>query len=228
MRGHEIQGELQVDQPEILSAAASKRSTQPIEYLGSTRLDAVDHGRKLLAGLQVARRLDHQRMARQRLFEDSKDFRRVGRTALARQKAAIALHDAKRSGIVLVGALEALGGVFLLTGEIENQGGMQVFEDYVPVGAGELVDAIGGKPGFPRTSHGPGRQECRGQIGDRAADRLRKLATCYRILLLLDGANAEHEPRYPVGLVSLEDALREPDRLLDLAIGEHSQEGAAK
>src|SRR4051812_28804673 len=101
---------------------------------------------------------------------------------------------------------------------------MQILENYVPVGPGELVDTLGGKPGFRRTSLRPRREERRGQVRDRATDRLRKLATCQRILLLLDVANPEHKPRYAVGLVSLQDALGEPDRLLDLAVREHCEE----
>ena len=106
---------------------------------------------------------------------------------------------------------------------------MQILEDVVPVRSGELVDrrrvaafALG------RGRLRPGRQQRGGEIGDRAADRLGELRARSGILLLLDRAHAEHEPGDAIGLVDLQNAVGELDRLLDLAVGEHRQEGAAE
>ena len=105
---------------------------------------------------------------------------------------------------------------------------MQILEDGVPVGAGELVDRLGRLLRLGRARHRPCRQQRRGKVGDRPADRLGELPARDRILLLLDRAHPEHEPRDAIVLVDLHDALGELDRFVDLAIGQHRQEGAAE
>jgi hypothetical protein len=55
-----------------------------------------------------------------------------------------------------------------------------------------------------------------------------KRAACDRILLLLDRAHSEDEPRDAIVLVNLQDALGELDPFVNLAIGEYLQEGAAE
>ena len=105
---------------------------------------------------------------------------------------------------------------------------MQILEDCIPIGAGELVDRVGGELGLVRARHGPCRQQRGGEIGDRPADRLGELPPRNRILLLLDRSHPEHEPRDAIVLVDLHHALGEPYRLVDLAVGEHRQEGAAE
>ena len=72
----------------------------------------------------------------------------------------------------------------------------------------------------------PGRDQRRGQIGDRAAHRLRDVLARRLILLLLQRAHAEHEPRDAMGLVELDDALGELDRLVDLAVDQDREERA--
>ena len=124
--------------------------------------------------------------------------------------------------------LEALAGFLLLAGKIEDHRGVQILEDGVPVRTGKLVDGVGRSLDLGRARLRPGRQQGCGEIGDRAADRLGEFPARDRILLLLDRAHAEHEPGDAVGLVDLQHAFGELDRLLDLAIGQHRQEGAAK
>src|ERR1700694_5004321 len=133
MGRRKIEGELQVDEPEILPAAASQRGAEPIEHLGGARLRSVDHRRELPAGLDLAHRLDDQRMTRQRLFESREDFQSFRIASLSREIAAVALHHAQRGRIELVRALEALAGLFLLAGEVEDQSGMQILEAGGPV-----------------------------------------------------------------------------------------------
>ena len=56
-------------------------------------------------------------------------------------------------------------------------------------------------------------------------------ANCWRgdrVLLLLDGAHAQHQPRDAVVLVDLEHPVGEMDRLVDIAVGQHRQEGAVE
>ena len=105
---------------------------------------------------------------------------------------------------------------------------MQILEDGVPVRTGKLVDGVGRSLDLGRARHRPRRQQGRGKIGDRAADRLGEFPARDRILLLLDRAHPEHEPGDAVGLVDLQNALGELDRLLDLAVRQHRQEGAAE
>src|SRR5262249_5631732 len=66
------------------------------------------------------------------------------------------------------------------------------------------------------------------EVGDRPADRLGELAARERILLLLDRAHPEDEARDAIVLVDLQNALGEPDPLIDLSIGQYRQEGAAE
>ena len=167
-------------------------------------------------------------MARQSFLEGGEDLQRFGIVALAGQEAAVTLHHAERSRIELVGALEALGGFFPLAGDVEQQRGVQVLEQGVPVGTGELVDRIGRSLRLGRACHRPGRQQRRREVGDRPADRLGELAARHRILLLLDRAHPDDEASDAIGLVDQQHALGKLDRVLDLAIGEHRQEGAAE
>ncbi len=226
MRRHEIKGELQIDEAEILAAAAPERGAEPVQHLGAARLRRLDHQRQLLAGLELGGRVDDQRMARQRFVESGKDLQRLGGVALPREKTAVALHHSQRRRIELVGALVAFARFLPLVGKVEDQRRMQILEDGVPVGAGELVDGIGRELRLARARHGPGRQQRGGKVGDGPADRQGELAASERILLVLDRAHPEHEPRDAVGLVDLQHAFGQPDRLVHLAVGEHGEEGA--
>ena len=105
---------------------------------------------------------------------------------------------------------------------------MQILEDRIAFGAGELVDAVGRQLGLGRRRLRPRRQQRGGEIGDRRADRLGEVPARGRILLLLDRAHAKHQPRDAIGLVDLQHAFGELDGFVDLAIGEHRQEGAAE
>ena len=71
-------------------------------------------------------------------------------------------------------------------------------------------------------------QQRRRKIGDRTAHRLRELLARRRVLLLLDRPHAEHEARDAVVLVDLQQPLRQPHGLVDLAVLEHRREGAAR
>src|SRR5262249_2067420 len=118
MRRRKIERELQIDEPEILAPAPSKGGTEPVEHLGAARLRRVDHQGKLLAGVELVGRLDDQRMARQSFLERGENLQRVSVVSLPGEKTSIALHDAQRRRIKLVGTLVVLGGLFLLAGDV--------------------------------------------------------------------------------------------------------------
>src|SRR5262249_40263488 len=66
------------------------------------------------------------------------------------------------------------------------------------------------------------------EVGDRSADRLGELAARGRILLLLERAHPKDEPRDAIVLVDLQHALGKLHPFINLAIGQHRQEGAAE
>ena len=69
MIGREIERELQIDQREILAAAARQRGADAVQRLGGAGLRRIDQRRQLLAGPGVAQAFLHQRMPRQLLVE---------------------------------------------------------------------------------------------------------------------------------------------------------------
>ena len=152
-------------------------------------------------------------MVRQHLVEVGEDLARRILLAVARQPAAIGLDHAQRRRIELIGVLEALAGFLLVAGEIEDQAGMQVLEDRVPVRPGELVDRRHRGLGVAGAIQRPGREQRRGQIGDRAAHRLRQSAARGAVLLVLERVHAEHQLGDAVALVGLRDAFGEFHRL---------------
>ena len=228
MRGREIERELQVNESEIFAAAPAKGGTESIEHLGSPRLRRVDHQWELLAGLELVHRLHDKWMARQRFLECGEDLQGVLGISLSREKASISLNHAECRGVELIGAFEVLGCLLPLTGKVEDQRGMQLFEYRVPIGAGELIDGIGRLLRLGRICHRPGRQQRRSKIGDRSANRLSKLFTCRRVLLLFDRAHPENEPCDAVVLVDLQNALSKLNAFVNFAVGKHRQESAAK
>ena len=97
-------------------------------------------------------------MVRQHLVEIAIDLQRIGLVAAARQIAAVSLDHAHRGGIDLVGALVALAGVLLVVGKVEDEAGMQILEDRIPVRAGQFVHRIDRAARVARTGERPGRQ----------------------------------------------------------------------
>ncbi len=167
-------------------------------------------------------------MTRQHLVEILEHGERFLRGCIARQPAAIGLDHAQRRRIQLVGALEPLAGFFGLSGQIQNHAGMQVLEDRVPVRACELVDRSDRAFGVAAAIHRPCAQQSRGQVGDRPADRLDEVRPRRRILLLLERAHADNQPRNTIVLVVLQDAFGVTHRFVDVAIDEERQERAVE
>ena len=140
MVGLERERQLQIDQAEILAAAAAERGAEAVERFGGAGLRIRYQRRQFLAGLELVHRLDHQRMARQRLVEGLENAERFLARSVARQPAAIGLDHAQRGGIELVGMLEALSRFLLIAGEVVDHAGMQFLEDRVPIRSGQPVD----------------------------------------------------------------------------------------
>ena len=105
---------------------------------------------------------------------------------------------------------------------------MHVLEDRVPVRSGEPVERVDCRMRIAGAGIGPSREQGGGEIGDRTADRLREILPCQRILLLLERAHAEHKPRDPIAAIDLHQTIGQAAGLLDIAFGEHGEEGAAE
>ena len=224
MIGHEMQRKLQIDQREVLAAAARQRGADAIERFGSTGLRRIHQRRHLLATLGLAQPFQHQRVPRELLVERLVDGRGGGVILVARQPASVGFGDAQHGIIELVGTLEAGAGVLFLAREVEHHAGVQVLEDRIPLRAGELVDAGDGRLGVAGAIDGPaGQQRCH-QVGDRPADRLVDIQLRGGIFLQLEILHADDETRDPVGFIDGEDALGKLDGLVDVAVSDRGDE----
>ena len=100
----------------------------------------------------------------------------------------------------------------------------------VPVRTGEPVDRRDRALGVAGAVHGPGREQRRGQIGDRPADRLRQIAGARRrYCLCLSACTPMHQARQR-GRSCRPAATRSAyfDRLVDIAVDRERQEGAVE
>ncbi len=228
MVGLQIERELQIDQRQILAAAAGQRGADAVQRLGRAGLRRIDQRRQLLAGLGVAQPFLHQRMPRQLLVERFVNAGRRRAVLVARQPARIGVGHAQHRIVELVGALEPRAGFLFLARGLEDHAGVEILEDRIPFGAGQLVDTGNRRLGIARAVARPARQQRRHQVGDRSADRLVDVELRGRIFLLLEVAHADHQPRDAVRLVHRQDAIGELDGLVDVAIGQRGDEGAVQ
>ncbi len=106
--------------------------------------------------------------------------------------------------------------------------GVQVLEYRVPIGTRQAIDRRHRGLGVAGAIERPGREQCRGQIGDRAADRLRQVAARGTVLLMLDRVHAEHQFGDAVALVGLRDALGVFHRFIDVAVDQKREESAVE
>ena len=102
---------------------------------------------------------------------------------------------------------------------------MQILEDGVPVGPGELVDGFDRALGVVGAIKAPPAEQSRRQVGDRTLGGLRELGSRRLVLLLLEGAHAQDQAGIAVGLVELQKPFGDPRRFVDLAIGHDGVEG---
>ena len=193
----EIKRELQIDQRQILAAAAGQRRADAVKRLGRASLRRIDQRRKLLAGPRLAQAFLHQRMSRELLFECLVNSGRRCRILVARQPAGIVIGDAEHGIVELVGALKASTGVLFLAGELEDHAGVQILEQRIPFRASQLVDIGDRRLGVAGAVGGPARQQRRHQIGDRPADRLVDVELRSGIFLQLDVLNADDQTIAP-------------------------------
>ncbi len=167
-------------------------------------------------------------MARQRLVERGENFQGFVAVTRTRQLAGIGQRHPQFVRTLRMGALQALERVAPLPGQIEDQTGMQVLQDAVGLRPGELVDRFDRGLALVRPDIGPAGEQRRRQIGHRAAHGLRELLARRHVLLLLDAADAEHEPGQAIGLLDLQQTFGQPNRLVDLAVLQNRGEGAAQ
>ena len=164
-------------------------------------------------------------MARQLGVEGLEHLQRLVLLAVARQPRAVGFDQAERGGVELLGAVETLAGLFLVARQIEDQAGVQVLEQRIPVGALQLVDRLDGGLGIVGAVACPGGQQGGGEIGDRPAHGLGEVLLGERVFLLLERVHADNEASNAVVLVELDNLVGEPDRFLDVALREHRKEG---
>ena len=105
---------------------------------------------------------------------------------------------------------------------------MQILEDAVPIGAGQLIQRVDGGARIAGALKRPCLQQRRGQVGHRAAHRLGKFPTRLSVMLLLEIAYADHQTRNAIGVIDVEQPLGKSAGVVDIAIGEHGEKGAAE
>ena len=138
----EIERELEIGEAEILSAAAAERGTDAVQHFGGAGLRILDQRRQFLAVLDLFHLCRHERMTRQRLFEGSKDFERLVLGAVARQEAAISFDDPQIGASSLCTFSKRACAASFLRRDVEDQSGMQVLENRIPVGPLQAVDRL--------------------------------------------------------------------------------------
>ena len=105
---------------------------------------------------------------------------------------------------------------------------MHVLENRIPIRSGEPVESVDRGVRIAGARIRPRAEQRGGEIRDRTANRLSKILPRKRILLLLERAHPEHEPRDPVITIDLHHAIGQTAGLVDFALGEHRQERAAE
>ena len=199
--GGEIQRELQIDQREILAAAARQRCADAVKRFSGAGLRRIHQRRQLLAGLGLAQAFQHQRMSRELLVKCLVNSPRRRIILVARQPARISIGHAQHGIVELVGPLEARAGILFLAREFEDHAGVQILEDRIPFRTGQLVDIGDRRFGVAGAITGPARQQRRHQIRDRSADRLIDVELRGRVFLLFQIAHADDQPGDPIGFV---------------------------
>ena len=106
---------------------------------------------------------------------------------------------------------------------------MQVLEDGVPVRPGEPVERVDAPRACRRRRHRP--RPC-SSVAVRSVTGPRtdcaKFCRASGILLLLERAHAEHQPRDAIVAVDLHQPVGQPAGLVDFAVGQNREEGAAE
>src|SRR4029079_13788117 len=115
------------------AAAAADPGAHAIERFGGAFLRrADDQGRPVATPDRVIETID-QRMPWHELLIRLNRLERVVLLAIARLPAGISFSQPHFARVELVGTLIALAGVFPVAGKIEDQAGMHVLEQAVPV-----------------------------------------------------------------------------------------------
>jgi hypothetical protein len=224
MIGRQIERELQIDQREILAAAAGQRRADAVQRLGRAGLRRIHQRRQFLAGLGLRAGLPAPADAAAASCRRPRRRPRRGIVLVARQPARIVVGHAQHGIVELVGPLQPHAGVLFLAREFEDHAGVQVLEDRIPFRTGQLVDIGDRRLGVAGAVAGPARQQRRDQIRDRPADRLVDVGLRARVFLLLQIAHADHQPGHAIGFVDRQNAVGELDGLVDIAVRERGDE----
>src|SRR5580765_6130900 len=110
MTGNKEERQLQINETQVFSAAASQRGAEPVQSLAGSGLRVRHERRQFFASLELTHRFENKRMTRQRFVERLENRQRFFRRAVARDPAAIGLDDAQRGRVELVGVLKTLAG----------------------------------------------------------------------------------------------------------------------
>ncbi len=105
---------------------------------------------------------------------------------------------------------------------------MQVFENAVPIRSRQLVQGVDRRVRVACAGKRPGRQQRRGQIGDRTAHRLRKVVASRRVMLFLQLPNADDKPRNPIAVIDRQQPVGELAGAVDIAVAQLGEKSAAQ
>ena len=195
MVGLEIERKLQIDQRQILAAAAAERGAEPVQRFGGAGLREFDQRRQFLA---VGNLPSSPRSSADGPAAPCRSPERPSEHVLAARCATASGHRprprAARSDRACRRARSACR-FLLVAGEIVDQAGVQILEDGVPIGTGQPVDASPPRPWHRRRrtcAQADSSVAVRSVIGPRI-DCARLLARG-AILLLLERTDAEHQP----------------------------------
>jgi len=114
--GIEIDGELQIEQREVLATLAAERGAEPVEQFRGAGLRRVDEGRNLAACLEAVDHFDDERMPRHHFLEAVEHLERLILILIAREPAAVGLNRADLVGVERVRLLQPLARILAIAG----------------------------------------------------------------------------------------------------------------
>ena len=228
MIGLQVERELQIDQRQILAAAAGQRGADAVQRLGRAGLRQIRPAaaascrpwcRAALpapadAAAASCRTLRKCRPPPRHPCCATTSAHRRRTRAASNRRACRRARTARRHPCPCP--------------NLEDHAGVEILEDRIPFRAGQLVDTCNRRLGIARAVARPTRQQRRHQVGNRPADRLVDVELRGGIFLLLEVTHADDQPRNAVRLVHRQDAIGKLDRFIDVAIGQRRDKGAVQ
>ncbi len=105
---------------------------------------------------------------------------------------------------------------------------MQVLENAVPIRTGQLVELVHRSARIACPVQRPGGQQRRGKIGHRTVHRLAKVLPGERVLLLLEFAHPDHQPRDAIGVIDLKQSFGKLAGFIDVAVAHLGEKRAVE